>query len=826
MSEINFLPPWVETNEQPAFYDAESGTCLQQTARMYGKVNQLIRSVNEQNETIADYIQQFIDLKDYVDEYFENLDVQAEINAKLDQMAQDGSFEPLLTVVFDNYYQQLKDYTDSALGDKVDKNGTGQITVNNLSQAVKEMMTGGSVAVVGVNSVGTENIIDSSINYSQLSANGKNGVAGFTQKKILNISWEQGSRHVDGTLQPSTNTIVITEPIDLSIGMEIKVNDGYVAIMYYNDGSTHYAWTGWKQLTQLIGQGYNSSFFENDVYISIRKSDSSDLEPSEGLDALTVTELQTVTKSGYAGLDSDLQKLVLGKSASIKIKDIVSYGSPLSTTVSDFAYSSGAVGIQTINRAWLETPIYLPVGTTVSTTADWAFILVKGNTRYTTSKQYVPNGYTNTYTVENDDYYYIVFKDANDANIGATGNNFLNDLSIQLPNTTTGGDKVVYVSGLGNDSTGDGSKANPFRQITKAITDGGKTIICESGYKYNNLNLSNVSNLHIIGSMPTYNTSSKVQVKPYFDNSVELTGNTLENGKIKIAYVATEGSDMYDCLVAKTKPLKDSASTRSDGYYCTIFSEGDKDTSHRYIPVITQDNVAGHFYYDGSDIYINPYSDNDVDTNYSLIDTTLESQHTLVNLSQCHNIKFDNFKFKHSSSYSLRGVKCTGLEVNGCEFSGSSQADNLAVLDSDVNINYCVSYLARNDGYNFHGFGNSFVNKCIGCHCFDDGISHHDKCTHTILGGEYYGNNKGGISSPTYGCSSDIIGAYTHHNSTYGIMSSSDTAHGESYVNLNGNISVYNNIGISLNKVNGVALNNKAVNNTTNIVNNSDVVIY
>ena len=96
MARINFLPPWVETNLQPAFYDLESGTCLQQTARMYDKVNQLVRSVNEQNETIADYIQQFIDLKDYVEDYFENLDVQEEINNKLDQMAEDGELADII----------------------------------------------------------------------------------------------------------------------------------------------------------------------------------------------------------------------------------------------------------------------------------------------------------------------------------------------------------------------------------------------------------------------------------------------------------------------------------------------------------------------------------------------------------------------------------------------------------------------------------------------------------------------------------------------------------------------------------------------------------
>lgn len=101
MSSINFLPPWVETNLQPAFYDKESGTCLQQTARMYNKVNELVRSVNTQNETIADYIQQFIDLREYVEDYFDNLDVQVEINNKIDSMVSDGTFQTIL----DGYVQ-------------------------------------------------------------------------------------------------------------------------------------------------------------------------------------------------------------------------------------------------------------------------------------------------------------------------------------------------------------------------------------------------------------------------------------------------------------------------------------------------------------------------------------------------------------------------------------------------------------------------------------------------------------------------------------------------------------------------------------------------
>lgn len=87
---IEVLPPWVETGLQPAFYDKESGTVLQQTARMYAKVIELIKS---QNKVIED----FVKLYKYVHDYFENLDVQEEINNKLDEMAEDGTLSEIIT---------------------------------------------------------------------------------------------------------------------------------------------------------------------------------------------------------------------------------------------------------------------------------------------------------------------------------------------------------------------------------------------------------------------------------------------------------------------------------------------------------------------------------------------------------------------------------------------------------------------------------------------------------------------------------------------------------------------------------------------------------
>ena len=105
---VPFLPPWAETGLQPAFYDLESGTVLQQVSRMYAKVNQLIRNFNdlskETKDTVEEYIAKFIELKDFVDDYFDNLDVQEEVNNKIDAMAEDGTLAELLNSYVDGYY--------------------------------------------------------------------------------------------------------------------------------------------------------------------------------------------------------------------------------------------------------------------------------------------------------------------------------------------------------------------------------------------------------------------------------------------------------------------------------------------------------------------------------------------------------------------------------------------------------------------------------------------------------------------------------------------------------------------------------------------------
>lgn len=131
---VPFLPPWVETGLQPAFYDMESGTVLQQTARMYDKVNQLTRkfnelseetskTVNEYVELVLEYIEKFNELHDYVEDYFDNLDVQEEINNKLDAMLANGDLGEDIQIA-----TSIANYQKSVLGERIINNQTTRVS--------------------------------------------------------------------------------------------------------------------------------------------------------------------------------------------------------------------------------------------------------------------------------------------------------------------------------------------------------------------------------------------------------------------------------------------------------------------------------------------------------------------------------------------------------------------------------------------------------------------------------------------------------------------------------------------------------------------------
>ena len=248
---VEFLPPWVETGLQPAFYDKESGSVLQQTARMYARVNMLIRMFNKLSkntkETVEEYINKFNELHDYVQDYFENLDVQEEINNKLDAMAESGALAEVINeqlfsslsdridnnaqsidnlqgsvgslqakqadaqVAFSNINNTLVENAQSITNlqqgqaNSVQKNEIDSVTLSMLTSEVRSAITGGSTPIVGVNSVGTAELKNNAVNIFKLDP---------TLQNLYSINYEQVAKPQanngfyqikDGTVKYFTN---------------------------------------------------------------------------------------------------------------------------------------------------------------------------------------------------------------------------------------------------------------------------------------------------------------------------------------------------------------------------------------------------------------------------------------------------------------------------------------------------------------------------------------------------------------------------------------------------------------------------------------------
>lgn len=77
--------------------DFDALTDYQLICKVVEYLNKVIEVTNETTGQVELLTTAFTQLKDYVDHYFDNLDVQEEINNKLDEMAEDGTLQEIIT---------------------------------------------------------------------------------------------------------------------------------------------------------------------------------------------------------------------------------------------------------------------------------------------------------------------------------------------------------------------------------------------------------------------------------------------------------------------------------------------------------------------------------------------------------------------------------------------------------------------------------------------------------------------------------------------------------------------------------------------------------
>ena len=172
----------------------------------------------------------------------------------------------------------------------------------------------------------------------------------------------------------------------------------------------------------------------------------------------------------------------------------------------------------------------------------------------------------------------------------------------------------------------------------------------------------------------------------------------------------------------------------------------------------------------------------------------------------------DGIHFTETTGDVVSIIKCADVLIQNCEFSYSSGANGLNISKTDAEIICCKAHHNNNDGFNMHNYGNTVFRNCDGySNTVGDGLSHHEYCTGIVDGGEWYGNGKAGISTPTYGAIVHIYNAYCHNN-VIGIQvfngdTGPATGHPETKVIVGGCVAVSNDYAITISDYAVIAMN-------------------
>ena len=182
--------------------------------------------------------------------------------------------------------------TTAQLAQKITKD-RGEVSSSDLSQEVKEQMTGGSVAVVGENSVLKENVVDGQIEIEKASDSLKKLLHG----EIINASQldlEVGSLSTfDGTDAPGDNRLR-SRFIEAPVSISIKDSKNYsFRCAEYHDRV-------FESMTDWMADDYIVSDNTDEVRILIRKNDNTPIEEGNDIGNQVNLHYKTIKNNDLA----------------------------------------------------------------------------------------------------------------------------------------------------------------------------------------------------------------------------------------------------------------------------------------------------------------------------------------------------------------------------------------------------------------------------------------------------------------------------------------------------------------------------------------------
>ncbi len=322
--------------------------------------------------------------------------------------------------------------------------------------------------------------------------------------------------------------------------------------------------------------------------------------------------------------------------------------------------------------------------------------------------------------------------------------------------------RVAYVSLSGNDSNDGTSIETAFATFSKALSVA-NTIYAERGVYSQSIDISNRNGISIY---PYNNDDSYISGVPR--QKIEINGGdkilktalSTEDNLYKVTYSGgLQFTQVFD--THSLEPVADNGTFRAN-VFVNLSSLG----KLKLKPVITKAGCSGEyntFFWDAANdiLYMNIST-----ANFDSVTVLSASYH--INITNCSDIFMQDVAVKYGYTTLIKADNSNNIVLDDCEASYSATSMGFQFNNTNGKLSGCYATNNAFDGFNFHGYGYSELIDCYAMYNFDDGCSHHSGCIGTVMGGEYTGNGKGGMT-PAYGANVNIFNILAASNDSYGV---------------------------------------------------------
>lgn len=341
------------------------------------------------------------------------------------------------------------------------------------------------------------------------------------------------------------------------------------------------------------------------------------------------------------------------------------------------------------------------------------------------------------------------------------------DKITELEEAVANNTSMMYISPDGSDSN-DGLTVNTPKKTVKACINAGATkISAKRGVYKQFVQLWNVGELEIFPTDNDLGYSVGTEREPIvFDtsDSVAVSSLTAYNSIKCVAYSNANNTQFDKVFTKKSQPPI--VSEYGSRYNSTVWllSEDEKTVCIKLKPVLTIaecEAEANTFTYVSGYIYINA---NLSGVDKVIVPTNWESG---IYINGAGRFALKEVEVRFSGGYNIDIRNCAFFDFYKCSCKYTSYGSGFHPFNSNGTMTAC--YATKNyDGYGISGYGHTTYVDCVSEFNFDDGMSHHNGTSGTVIGGRYEGNGKGG-NTPAYGAKVNIYGGIYKDNASFGI---------------------------------------------------------